>query len=67
MQEREKDNRLMKMTQKQTVRHGNLRRFPKFAIPPELLVLHELRILEMADSSGPLSRLRQFIPQPQKG
>jgi hypothetical protein len=53
----------MKTTQKQTVRYGHLRRFPKFSIPPELLVLRELKLLEMSERFGPLSRLHQIIPQ----
>jgi hypothetical protein len=57
----------MKTTQKQTVSHRNLRTFPKFAIPPELLIIRELEIMEMADRSGPLSRLHQIIPQRQRG
>jgi hypothetical protein len=60
-------NTIMKTIQKQTVRHGNLHRFPKFSIPPELLILRELRLMEMADRSGPLSRLHQVIPQHQRG
>jgi hypothetical protein len=53
----------MKTTQKQTVHHGNLRGFPKFAIPPELLVLRELKLLEISERFGPLFCLHQIIPQ----
>jgi len=53
----------MKTTQKQTARHGNFRGFPKFAIPPELLVLHEVKLLEVSERFGPHFRLYQTIPQ----
>ena len=63
MEEREKGSRIMKSTQQQTVRRGNLRRFPKFSIPPELLILREVKLLEMSDRFGPLSRMHPIIPQ----
>ena len=63
MREREKNSTNMKTIQKQTVRHGSLHRFPKFSIPPELLILRELRLLEISDRFGPPSRLHQIIPQ----
>ena len=53
----------MKTTQKQTVRYGNLRRFPKFAVPPELLVIRELQLLEVSERFGWLSRLHQSMPR----
>jgi hypothetical protein len=57
----------MKTTQKQTGRQGTLRRFPKFSIPPELLVLREVRLLEFLERSRSLSRLTPIFPQPQRG
>ena len=49
MQEPENGSKLMKTTQKQTVRDGKLRRFPKFSIPPLALVLREVKLLEMSE------------------
>jgi hypothetical protein len=46
----------MKTTQKETVRHGTLRGFPRFSIPPELLVLRELKLLEVSERFGELFR-----------
>ena len=63
MQDLKKGSTLMKTTQKQTVRQGNFRGFPRFAIPPELLVLRELKLLELSERLSPLSRLNQNIPQ----
>ena len=42
----------MKTTQKQTVREGKLGRFPKFMMPPELLILREVELLETAEGLG---------------
>ncbi len=56
----------MKTPQKQTVRIGNLRRFPKFSIPPEMLVLHEVKLLDVAERLGSLCRLQGRIPQRQR-
>ena len=53
----------MKTTQKQTVREGNLGRFPKFMMPPELLILRELELLEASEGLGSLSRLHYVIRQ----
>ena len=52
----------MKTIQKQPVRYGNVRRFPKLSIPPELLVLREVELLEMSERFGLLSRLHQILP-----
>ena len=38
----------MKTTQEQTIRYRNLGKFPKFSIPPELLILREVQLLEMS-------------------
>ena len=57
----------MKMTQKQTGRQGIFRRFPKFSIPPELLVLREVELLEMSERPGLLPRLHPIFPQPPRG
>ena len=53
----------MKAIQKQTVRHGNVRRFPKLSIPPELLVLREVELLDVSERFGVLARLHQILPQ----
>ena len=42
----------MKTTQNQTIRNGPLHRLPKFSIPPECLVLRELKLLEMSERFG---------------
>lgn len=63
MQALKQGSTLMKTTQKQTVRYGNLRRFPKFAVPPELLVIRELQLLEVSERFGWLSRLHQSMPR----
>ena len=55
----------MKTNQKQTV-HGaslGIARFPKFAIPPELLILQELELLETPEDLGPLPRLNYIVRQ----
>jgi hypothetical protein len=57
----------MKTTQKQTVREGNLGRFPKFMMPPELLILREVELLETPESLVPLSRRHYIIRQRQRG
>ena len=44
----------MKTTQKPTVREDNLGRLPKFAIPPELLILREIESLETSERLGPM-------------
>jgi hypothetical protein len=57
----------MKMAQKQTGRRGNFRGFPKFSIPPELLVLREVELLEISDRVGMWSRLNSIVPQQRRG
>jgi hypothetical protein len=57
----------MKTTQKQTVRDGNLRKFPKFSIPPEVLVLRELELLEMSEHFEQRRRQEQLLPQHRRG
>jgi hypothetical protein len=51
----------MKTTQNQTVRCQNLGRFPKFSIPPELLILGEVQHLEMSQRFGLRSRLHSYL------
>jgi hypothetical protein len=56
----------MKTTQKQTVREGKLGRFPKFMMPPELLILREVELLETAEDLSPPARLHYIIRQLQR-
>jgi hypothetical protein len=56
----------MKTTQKQTIRQANLARFPKFAIPPELLILREVELMETSEVLGPIARLHYIIRQRQR-
>ena len=55
----------MKTNQKQTIREATLgmARFPKFAIPPEMLILQELALLEAPEDLGPLPRLNYIVRQ----
>jgi hypothetical protein len=48
----------MKTTQKVSIRQDVLCGFPKFAIPPALLVLREMELMEKAERFGSLSRPR---------
>jgi hypothetical protein len=66
MREREKNSRFIEAVQKQTVRHGTLCCFPKFSIPPVLLILREVKLLEMSERFDQLSGLHQTIPQQQR-
>jgi hypothetical protein len=66
MQEREKATRLMKTTDKQTVRQRSLGGFPRFSIPPELLVLRELELLDISERFSQLAGLHRTIPQEQR-
>jgi hypothetical protein len=63
MQERENGSKFMKTPQKQTVRHNNLRKFPKFSIPPEVLVLREVELLGMSQRFEQRCRQEQLLPQ----
>jgi hypothetical protein len=63
MQERENGSKFMKTTQKQTVRDGNLRNFPRFSIPPLVLVLREVKLLEMSERFEQRCRQEQILPQ----
>ena len=54
---------IMKTIQKQTGRNGNLHRFPKFSIPPEVLILRELELMEVSQRCGPISHPRRIISQ----
>jgi hypothetical protein len=56
----------MKTTQKQTVREGKLGRFPKFMMPPELLILRKVELLEASEGLGPLSHPHYIIRQRQR-
>jgi hypothetical protein len=58
--------RNMKTTPKQTVQEANLGRLPKFAIPPELLILREIESLETSERLGPDPRLHYIIRQRQR-
>jgi hypothetical protein len=51
----------MKPTQKQTIRYRNFGRFPKFSIPPELLILREVQLLEMSQRFSVRSRLHSCL------
>ena len=53
----------MKAIQKQPVRHDNLRKFPKLSIPPGLLVLREVELLDVSERFGQVSRPHQILPQ----
>ena len=53
----------MKAIQKQPVRHGNVRKFPKLSIPPGLLVLREVELLDISERFGSVSRLHQILPK----
>lgn len=63
---RDNASKLMKTTQKQTVREGKLGRFPKFMMPPELLILREVELLETAEDLSPPARLHYIIRQLQR-
>jgi len=56
-------NKTMKSTQKQTVRHGNLHKLPKLSIPPEVLILREVELLEMSERFSRRCRQEEFYPQ----
>jgi hypothetical protein len=53
----------MKTPQKQTVPDGNLRNFPRFSIPPLVLVLREVKLLEMSERFEQRCRQEQLLPQ----
>jgi hypothetical protein len=53
----------MKANQKQTVLEGNLARLPKFMMPPELIILRELELLETTECLAPHSRRHYIMRQ----